>query len=1236
MNEAGPPPLSVGVEAGGERSIAVGRDAVASIFATGDHNQFFVGQYERLADAYLPPWPLYRELVLEHFTGRRWLVESIDAFLAARDRGYFVLEAEVGLGKTTFLAWLAKERGYIHHFVRLMPNTRDLGAALRNLCAQLIRAWNLTSRAVGGVLPAAASRPDFFHELLYEAAERRDAQLPGQPIVIVVDGLDEVEPLPNQNVLSLPASLPRGVYFVVSQRNVYVPLVVKVPRQVVSLTATAPENVNDMRTYLRDAAGRPEIARALASEATSPDQFVDQLMDKCRGVWIYLYYVVSDLESGQSSIGELDTLPTGLWQYYAQFWQYQQQAHGAAWDSLHQPLLTTIAAAQENLTAPLLGSLAGIEDSDRVGEVLEGSWRPFLEVDDTGDEPRFGIFHASLREFLEGRVDLSSLTTAERTIVRRIAEATVTAHGRIADRYLQAWGGFANSLEGLLDTQLAGMDGAYGLRHLAVHLIAGEREEELHRLLWTGWGSEEVPAAPGGRVVNAWREVHERAGYLPVYVSDVARAWALAERQSQRLLTAGQDAATLSLELRYALLATSVRSLAANIPPALLLGLIQRRKLSPGQALAYARQAPEPVDRAEALLTLSATIPEPLRSDVLHEALAAARSIDDEQLRAGSLARLAPFLPAEWQADAVAVAGTIIDNYWRSAALGAIELLIGKGPAAVPARPDRDPGDESWYRLDLAVPHALAIAHVIGTRQAEALARLTARLPTEPRDDELQAALAAVRAVAQDRWRAEALTALASQLPEQLRDDVLEEGLAAARAVGDGEEHGRALAALAMHLGAAGRHQQAMATAGVIPDPYRRARALAGLAELLPDPLRAEAGAATLAALAAIASDEGRAQLLARNPAIGVLDGGARAPSPAVLQTLGDVYWRAVVLVTLIPLLDGDPADRALQEAFATATRLEDPHRRGDLLARLAALLPAALVGRALEMTAAIEEPDDRARSMAALVPRLLQVDSAAAAAETTAAIPDPYWRAETQARLVDRLLQAGQVDEGLRTARSIPFPHWRAEALAGVARRLPAGARDAVVEEALQTARGAGDEARTAQALVRVAPLLAEPTGRQTFREALDVTRRLDEPHARSRALAVIAAALAKAGLPEEALTVTLSIDDHYWRADALIHLAPELPAERLHQALDHAAAISNEHERARALAALLPRFAGFPAAELHAVWQETLHLLGAGPRRELLLALPGLLPALARLGGPDALVDSARIIQSVRRWWP
>ena len=68
---------------------------------------------------------------------------------------------------------------------------------------------------------ASASRPDWFSRLLDEAARERDQRQPAEinrePIVIVVDGLDEAEPDPAGGrglPLGLPENLPDGVYVV--------------------------------------------------------------------------------------------------------------------------------------------------------------------------------------------------------------------------------------------------------------------------------------------------------------------------------------------------------------------------------------------------------------------------------------------------------------------------------------------------------------------------------------------------------------------------------------------------------------------------------------------------------------------------------------------------------------------------------------------------------------------------------------------------------------------------------------------------------------------------------------------------------------------------------------------------------------------------------------------------------------------------------------------------------------
>jgi hypothetical protein len=251
------------------------------------------------------------------------LRDKVDAFLATRDRGIFVLEADAGLGKTAFLAHLARERGYIHHFVELAPGPDGVAAGLRNLAVQLIRDWELNPYAADGMLIGATARPEFLQKLLKDAADRRDVVQPGQKIVVVVDALDEAgSSPPGQNVLGLPRVLPAGIYLLVSHRPVAVPLTVEPPtnRVVERLRAEDTANLADMRRFLDSAARRPGIARELAARGYRAEQFASTLLEKCRGVWVYLHYVVVDIETGGRSPLLLDDLPEGLWQYYAFYW----------------------------------------------------------------------------------------------------------------------------------------------------------------------------------------------------------------------------------------------------------------------------------------------------------------------------------------------------------------------------------------------------------------------------------------------------------------------------------------------------------------------------------------------------------------------------------------------------------------------------------------------------------------------------------------------------------------------------------------------------------------------------------------------------------------------------------------------------------------------------------------------------------------------------------------------------
>src|SRR5262249_40289752 len=124
-----------------------------------------------------------------------------------------------------------------------------------NVCAQLIVRYGLPHAKL---TDTALKDSGFLGQLLAQAA----AKSAGQPVVVLVDALDEAEP-PQQprigarrpNRLLLPQTLPEGVYFIVTTR----PESVKDPAnyQIVAdrvkpifLVENDPQNQEDVRLYV--------------------------------------------------------------------------------------------------------------------------------------------------------------------------------------------------------------------------------------------------------------------------------------------------------------------------------------------------------------------------------------------------------------------------------------------------------------------------------------------------------------------------------------------------------------------------------------------------------------------------------------------------------------------------------------------------------------------------------------------------------------------------------------------------------------------------------------------------------------------------------------------------------------------------------------------------------------------------------------------------------------------------
>ena len=283
-----------------------------------------------------------------------------------------------------------------------------------------------------------------------------------------------------------------------------------------------------------------------------------------------------------------------------------------------------------------------------------------------------------------------------------LGQAATSAHNRICDTYLACFGGLDAGLPGLAeDPGAAEIDGGYPLRHLARHLCHAGRAADLHALL-----AVEHPAG-ADHAVNTWFAAHDHADSIVSYLDDLARPAATALPPPTKTSARHRPAATLGMEIRYALMAASIASFTANISADLLGQLIRAGLWSPRHGLDHARRITDPSSRLEALLTVRSQLNAEEQPAVLAQALAAATAITDDSARAQALAGLAPHLPTDEQpavlAQALAAATAITSDSDRAQALAGLAPHLP--PTCWPRRwpppppsPTTPPAPRRWPR----------------------------------------------------------------------------------------------------------------------------------------------------------------------------------------------------------------------------------------------------------------------------------------------------------------------------------------------------------------------------------------------------------------------------------------------------------------------------------------------------------------------------------------------------------
>ena len=356
---------------------------------------------ERYIDPAAPslPIPVKSETIIQDrikdFTGRKFVFEAIAKFLQNNPKGYFVLEADPGVGKTSIMAKLVLllKRHCVAHFNSQSQGIVRAEQFLENACTQLIRGYQLNYPQ----LPENATRDgNFLSRLLGEVS----AKLGGKKLIIVVDALDEADlglQRHGSNVLYLPDALPENVYFIVSKRGESLPLP---NHQDFDLMHYSTESLADVNVYIDKRTGNSALIQSwINRQNLQREQFVAAVTQKSQNNFMYLRYVLNDIDSGKYSDVNLQDLPRELEGYYDKHWmQMMGQKEDDPLLEMRVKIIYVLSKAREAVSRGWIAKSVG-ETDFKVQQVLK-KWESFLRQQQVDGEIRYSIYHNSFRDFL--------------------------------------------------------------------------------------------------------------------------------------------------------------------------------------------------------------------------------------------------------------------------------------------------------------------------------------------------------------------------------------------------------------------------------------------------------------------------------------------------------------------------------------------------------------------------------------------------------------------------------------------------------------------------------------------------------------------------------------------------------------------------------------------------------------------------------------------------------------------
>jgi len=381
--------------------ISIGGNVNQSIVIVGSGNTVKVTPeaFNRIKALKSNPFQVTFELIIKdktrEFIGRGYIFSTIQKFLDEQTKGYFIVEGDPGMGKSSLLAEYIRRTDCANHFNSRVNGITRTSQFLESITYQLTSRYNLDYKSP-------PKDPIRFNSFLIDLLQNVSSSLKqGEKLVIAVDALDEIDPedvLSGRNILSLPQLLPEKVYFIVTQRRgAHLPFMVNTPIETFDLLKHLSEGRIDVVEFLENVIKINEIEKWYVNRGMNGSEFINVLAEKSENNFMYLRYVLLDISKGFYETLGVKDVPTGLQGYYESHWNLMgMKSKPVPKDKIK--IVYLLAESRQPISRALIANFA--KESELTVQLVLNEWEQFLHRHPKENHMRYGFYHASFKEFL--------------------------------------------------------------------------------------------------------------------------------------------------------------------------------------------------------------------------------------------------------------------------------------------------------------------------------------------------------------------------------------------------------------------------------------------------------------------------------------------------------------------------------------------------------------------------------------------------------------------------------------------------------------------------------------------------------------------------------------------------------------------------------------------------------------------------------------------------------------------